>query len=55
MQELYKDKVILNIFNLNKNKSNNAVLINQHDLKRFNILYRGKEYFLCKDVAFILV
>ena len=42
MQELNKYKVLFNVFNLNKNKTINPVLINHNDPKE------------CKDVSFLL-
>ena len=42
------------MFNLNKNKTINPVLINHNDPKRYNILYCNNHYFLCKDVTFLL-
>ena len=54
IQELNKDKVLFNVFNLNKNKAINPVLINHNDLKGCNILYWDNHYFLCKDVSFLL-
>ena len=42
------------MFNLNKNKSNNPVLINHNDPKGCNILTWDNHYFLCKDVSFLL-
>ena len=54
IQELNKDKIIFNVFNLNKNKSINTVLINNNDPKGCNILYWDNHYFLCKDVSFLL-
>ena len=47
IQELKKDKVIFNVFNLNKNKTINLVLINHNDPKSCNILYWDNNYFLC--------
>ena len=54
IQELNKDKVLFNVFNLNKNKTINPVLINHNDHKGCNILYWDNHYFLCKDVSFLL-
>ena len=54
IQELNKDKVLFNVFNLNKNKTVNPVLINHNDHKGCNILYWDNHYFLCKDVSFLL-
>ena len=54
IQELNKDKVLFNVFNLNKNKTINPVLINHNDSKGCNILYWDNHYFLCKDVSFLL-
>ena len=51
IQELNKDKILFNVFNLNKNKTNNPVLINHNDPKGCNILYWDNLYFLCKDVS----
>ena len=53
-QELNKDKVLFNVFNLNKNKTVNPVLINHNDPVRCNILYWDNHYFLCKNVSFLL-
>ena len=54
IQELNKDKILFNVFNLNKNKTINPVLINHNDPKGCNILYWDNHYFLCKDVSFLL-
>ena len=54
IQELNKDKILINVFNLNKNKTINPVLINHNDPKGCNILYWDNQYFLCKDVSFLL-
>ena len=54
IQELNKDKVLFNVFNLNKNKTINPVLISHNDPKGCNILYWDNHYFLCKDVSFLL-
>ena len=54
IQELNKDKILFNVFNLNKNKTINLVLINHNDPKGCNILYWDNHYFLCKDVSFLL-
>ena len=54
IQELNKDKILINVFNLNKNKTINPVLINHNDPKGCNILYWDNHYFLCKDVSFLL-
>ena len=54
IQELNKDKLIFNVFNLNKNRTTNPVLINHNDPKGCNILYWDNDYFLCKDVSFLL-
>ena len=54
IQELNKDKVLFNVFNLNINKTINPVLINDNDPKGWNILYRDNHYFLCKNVSFLL-
>ena len=51
IQELNKDKVLFNVFILNKIKTINPVLINS---KGCNILYWDNQYFLCKDVSFLL-
>ena len=48
-----KDKVLFNVFNLNKNKTNNPVLINHKDHIGCNILYWDNHYLLCKDVSFL--
>ena len=53
-QEINKDKLLFNVFNLNKNKTINPVLINHNDPKGCNILYWDNHYFLCKDVSFLL-
>ena len=49
-----KDKVLFNVFNLNKNKTNNPVLIYHNDPKGCNILYWDNHHLLCKDVSFLL-
>ena len=54
IQELNKDKILFNVFNLNKNKTINPVLMNHNDPKGCNILYWDNHYFLCKDVSFLL-
>ena len=54
LQEINKDKVLFNVFNLNKNKTINPVLINHNDRKGCNILYWDNHYFLCKDESFLL-
>ena len=54
IQELNKDKILFNVFNLNKNKTINPVLINHSVPKGCNILYWDNHYFLCKDVSFLL-
>ena len=54
IQELNKDKILFNEFNLNKNRTINPVLINHNDSKGCNILYWDNHYFLCKDVSFLL-
>ena len=54
IQELNKDKVLFNVFNLNKNKTINPVLINHTDPKGCNILYWDNHYFLCKNISFLL-
>ena len=54
IQELNKDKVLFNVFNLNKNKTINPVLINHKDPKGCNILYWDNHYLLCKNVSFFL-
>ena len=54
IRELSKDKLLFNVFNLNKNKTINHVLINHNDPKGCNILHWDNHYFLCKDVAFLL-
>ena len=41
------------MFNLNKNKTINPVLINHNDPKGCNILNWDNLYFLCKDVSFL--
>ena len=53
IQEMNKDKVLFNVFNLNKNKTINPVLINHNDPKGCNILYWENHYLLCKDVSFL--
>ena len=53
-QEMNKDKVLFNVFNLNKNKTINPVLINHNDPKGCNILYWDNHYLLCKDVSILL-
>ena len=42
------------MFNLNKNKTINPVLVNHNDPKGCNILYRDNHYPLCRDVSFLL-
>ena len=54
IQELNKDKVLFNVFNLIKNKTINPVLINHNDSEGCNILFWENHYFLCKDVSFLL-
>ena len=54
IQELNKDKILFNVFNINKNKTINPVIINHNDPKGCNILYWDNHYFLCKDVSFLL-
>ena len=54
IQELNKDKILFNVFNLIKNKTINLVLINHNDPKGCCILYWDNHYFLCKDVSFLL-
>ena len=54
IQELNKDKVLFNVFNLIKNKTINPVLINHNDSKGCNILFWDNLYFLCNDVSFLL-
>ena len=54
IQELNKDKILFNVFNLNENKTINPVLINHNDPKGCNILYWDNHYFPCKDVSFLL-
>ena len=54
IQELNKDKILFNVFNLNKNEIISPVLINQIDPKGCNILYWDNHYFPCKDVTFLL-
>ena len=39
IQEQNKDKILFNVFNLNKNKTINPVLINHNDPKGCNILF----------------
>ena len=52
IQEMNEDKVLFNVFNLNKNATINPVLINHNDPKGCNILYWDNHYLLCKDVSF---
>ena len=54
IQELNKDKVLFNVFIINKNKTINPVLINLNDPKGCNILYWDNHYLLCKDMSFLL-
>ena len=54
IQDLNKDKVLFKVYNLNKNKTINPLLIKRNDPKRSNILYWDNHYFLCKDVSFLL-
>ena len=54
IHELNKDKILFNVFNLNKDKTFNPVSINHNDHKGCNILYWDNHYFLCKDVSFLL-
>ena len=54
VQELNKDKILFNVFNLNKNKTINPVLINHNDPKGCNTLYWDNHYFLFKDVSLLL-
>ena len=54
IQEMNKDKVLFNVFNLNKNKTINPVLINHNDPKGGNILYWDNHYPLCRDVSILL-
>ena len=54
IQELNKDKILFNVFNLNKNKTINPVLISHNDPKGCNISYWDNHYFLCIDVSFLL-
>ena len=54
IQEMNKGKVLFNVFNLNKNKTFNPVLINHNDPNGCNILYWDNHYLLCKDVSFLL-
>ena len=54
IQELSKDKILFNVFNLNKNKTINPVLINHNDPKGCNKSYWDNHYFQCKDVSFLL-
>ena len=49
-----KNKFSFNVFNLNKNKTINPVLINHNDPKGSKILYWDNHYLLCKDVSFLL-
>ena len=53
IQELKKDKILFNVFNLNK-KTINPLLINHNDPEGCYILYWDNHYFLCKDVSFLL-
>ena len=52
-QEMNKDKTLFYVFNLNKNKTINPVLINHNDPKGRNQLYWDNHYLLCKDVKII--
>ena len=54
IQELNKDKVLFNVFNLIKKKTINPVLINHNDSKGCNILFWDNHYFLYNDVSFLL-
>ena len=54
IQELNKDKILFKVFNLNRNKTINPLLIKHNDPKRCNVLYWDNHYFLCKDVSFLL-
>ena len=55
IQELNKDKILFNVFNLNKEKTFNPVLINHNEPKGCNILYwDDNHYLLCKDVSFLI-
>ena len=54
IKKMNKDKVLFNVFNLNKNKTINPLLINHNDPKRCIILYWDNHYLLCKDVSFLL-
>ena len=54
IQELNKDKILFNVFNLNKYKTINPVLINHNYPKGCNIFYWDNFYILCKDVSFFL-
>ena len=42
------------MFNLNKNKTINPVIINHNNPKGCNILYWDNHYLLCEDVSFLL-
>ena len=44
IQEINKDKVLFNVFNQNKDKTINPVLINHNDPKGYDILYWNNEY-----------
>ena len=54
IQELNKDKILFNVFNLNKNKTINPVLINHNYPRGCKIFYCDHHYFLCEDVSFLL-
>ena len=53
-KESKKDKVLFNVFNLNKMKIINPVLINLDDPKGCNILCWDNQYFLCKAQSLFL-
>ena len=55
IQEMNKEKNLFYVFNLNKNKTINPVLINHNDPKGCNILYWDNHYLLCKNVSFLLI
>ena len=54
IQEMNKDKVLFNLFNLNKNKTINPVLVSHNDPKGCNFLYWDNHYLLCKDLIKIV-
>ena len=54
IQERDKDKVLFNVFNLNKNKTFNPAKFSHNDPKGCNILYWDNHYLLFKDISFLL-